>query len=235
MEKWKLIMIGIILGALIILGLTVFLVPSARATYDNPWSECKQLTCGSSEGEQTREVSHYECPQGYSEIGNHCVKGPWWNLQFTDKVKVVETQTQSCVVSEPYACEEEPTPTPEPPCETNCGSAPTFQGSTTEAPAGPVCTGVNPDQPVGIEANYVVTGPTSASFSFWGGQADHYEIEYGYSKDNLEYGIPGGLPGNSELTIRSFEVKDLKPGFTTLFARVTAIRGGCVLHSEPFN
>lgn len=108
---------------------------------------------------------------------------------------------------------------------------PTFAGSSTNPPAVKVCTGINPDQPIGRPELYKKTGPTSAHFGYYGGQADHYEVEYKYSKTGFVYGIPGGLPGTST----EFDLNNLKPGFSVLLARVHAFRGGCELVSEWFN
>lgn len=103
--------------------------------------------------------------------------------------------------------------------------------NTTEAPGALVCTGILPDQPIGRPDLYKKTGTTSAHFEFFGGNADHYEVEYKYSANGFTYGIPGGLPGTST----AFDLNDLKPGFSTLIARVHAFRGGCELISEWFN
>lgn len=128
-------------------------------------------------------------------------------------------------------CEVIPTPTeePTPPSPFNDGGA--SDSNATKAPAPKVCTGILPDQPVGRPELYKKTSSTSAHFGYFGGNADHYEVEYKYSNNGFVYGIPGGLPGTST----EFDLNDLEPGFNTLLARVHAFRGGCELFSEWFN
>ena len=241
--------------AILVMGLAV--VNPARATFQQP-DQCNQEFTYTKTGDFDDSRVHINFESGDDQIDVSAKAGyqvvtidlevdgitqSGYDLHFSggldnynpnpggdiDEVKVVVKKV--CEEPTPTPTDEvTPTPTEEP-CKENCGNPPTFAGSTTEAPKGPICTGINPDQPIGREDMYQKTGPTSAHFEFFGGNTDHFEVEFGYSKDNLAYGIPGGLPGTS----RAFDLNDLAPGFTNLFARVTAFRGGCVLHSEVFN
>lgn len=162
-KYWKNVVFGLIFG--VFAGVLLFGGQKVQATNDVPWGECVQTACGSSEGTQSREKTHYECPAGYYEVAGKCWKAVPYHpyLIKTDKVAVVETQTQSCTVENPYQCEEEVCPpgTHEAPyehnelvlwdeqelvcvpdetpvCTENCGTPPTFAGSSTQAPQCPV-------------------------------------------------------------------------------------------------
>lgn len=197
--------------------------PHSGQTYDTNGA-CVEVTptptpidyCDTLEGVQAEDADcpkeEEECPEGTHETPYEVKQDQVWE-------------------EEELVCIPDVTPTPEP--SNPGGPGDDLSDSKGYSPA--VCNGVFPDKPVIIEANYVKTGPTSAHFEFWGVKSDRYIVEYGYSKDNLPYGIEGGLPGDSEVKVRGFDLNDLQPGFNSLFARVTAKLGECYNSSEVAN
>jgi hypothetical protein len=71
--------------------------------------------------------------------------------------------------------------------------------------------------------------PTSVAFSFWGVTSDKYSVNYGYTKDQLVYGIPY-LPNTST----SFIIDSLAPS-KTVWAIVTSYNGECATNSLPLD
>ena len=201
-------------------------VTPVRATYEQPeWSSCEQLYCGSSEGTQSREVSHYVCPEGYTVnlfdfTPKDCHKGPIWNLSYAYFEKVVEVETQACTVEEVVACEEEPTPEP---CKENCGNPPTFASSSTEAPKPVTCT-------VKHEVARTWYGDGKLSWANDDQGIQKFSVTYGPTKDQLVYGID-----NISADARSID----KPGFTEnwnqLWFSVWTWVDGCATVSQPID
>lgn len=175
-ENYKLIILAAVAAVVLFLFIRMFTAQAGATFNDNPWSECQQIACGSSEGIQSKEVSHYECPAGYNEIAGHCIKfvGYYPYILKADKVKITELETRACVVENPTACEEEPTPSPSPePCLENCGNPPTFAGSSTEAPVCPEGETTN------VVANpHVLRNGSQATVNFFITEGDSANIFY---------------------------------------------------------
>lgn len=113
--------------------------------------------------------------------------------------------------SEPSAT---PSATPqESVCRENCGVVPTFphdeQVHTNQ------CVGDAPKEPLMLGFKRV--NPTTVAFSWWPVDGvDHYSMIYGYSEDNLSYGIPYLAKEATSVDVSNLEANK------TVFARLMA-------------
>jgi hypothetical protein len=125
----------------------------------------------------------------WSECSVECGWGTQTRIKKGVRCEKPIRETRRCFVE----CEE-PTPTPEPPCKENCDAPPVSPNThRTEQ----TCNGVMPSKPA-CTVGYFVDGDT-AYLGWWKYQdsASKLMLRYGYSPDNLEYGIDS-IPTDSE-------------------------------------
>ena len=146
---------------------------------------------------------------------------------YCDTLEGVQAEGEDCPEVTPTPTEEL-TPTEEPRCTGECGSAPTFQGSTTEAPKPDTCT-IRFDAPNIVSYSKLNGGRT---INWWKSEDTGIEkqaIVYGYALDKLVYGVD-----NLDKNVESFTINgtDLSK---TLWVQVWSYKGDCAEISNTFD
>jgi hypothetical protein len=142
------------------------------------------------------------------------------------------TSSEDCItptITPEVTPEVTPTVVPEAPCSGNCGSPPTFSGSSTDAPKSTVCT--VPIAPP-ILTGFKELSKTSVLWSWWASVTpgiEHQWLTYGYKKDDRPYSVLDIPAGRT-----SQETGLLQVGLMR-WAQVCAIKDGCVACSEPLD
>ena len=161
---------------------------------------------------------HFACVENACELvvgkGDNTCNPDWYG---DCKPKVTPTPTPKPCGED---CDITPTPTP-----TSGGNPPTFAGSSTNAPTGPLC--VTPISAPILQGYKRVT-PTSVELAWWPSvdNADNQFIIYGYSKDNLTFATEA-LAGD----IGDYTINDLNANQIAWF-EVEAVKQGCVSFSR---
>lgn len=223
-NKWFYLLLGFFVGAIAILIFWTF-TGKAGASFDDSWSSCSQISCGSSEGTQTKQTFKYECPKDSKEIEGVCLKlithQPF--ITHVDKVKTIQVQTRTCEVEEPTQCIE-PTPTGEP----GAGNVPDNPHTdTTEAPGAATCN-IPFDAPV-INSVKITNGIITWSWLESDKGIDKYSILYGKDPNNLIYGVD-----NISKDALSFDVSGLDTS-TPSYAQVWSWKSGCAEKSNTYD
>lgn len=216
-----------------------FTPPSGYHVTDNCYKHSTYVHYGT--GDTVTADYHWEC-------------NPWWNcrlkhyelshasfkLERNEVVDVcnnldgVQEETPEgylnnegyCYVPE-QECEvdcEEPTPTPTPVVFTGVSDGRSDGKGEYHAP---VCSGIFPDKP--LLQGFKLGSKGQVTFSWWGVQADKYSLRYGYTLDQLVYGIPY-IPNTST----AVEINGLESG-RNVWAVVTAYKGECATDSSPLD
>ena len=206
------------------------------------WSACEPVAeCGTDEGTQSRQ-SYRVCsfhPGGHAD----CQLGDILWLQTQERSCEVETpaceepvfhsvcREDACVQAEGEGenlCEVdadcvEPEPEPEQPKNEPVGWSPSF---TPEPYHEATCNGIFPTAPVAIGGSRIDSDTVLLTwYPSLDGGIDHQLLQYGYSQDNLEYGVPS-LPSDSG----GLEVNGVGSGH--VWFRVGAERDECLVWSN---
>lgn len=122
-----------------------------------------------------------------------------------------------------YLPVDEVTPTEEPKCTENCGTPPTFQGSTTNPPAAATC-----NIPFEVARTWYGNGKLYWASDEQGVQ--RFSITYGPDKDHMIYGIDNIPAGTG---VRSIDKP--KSGFKQTWFSVWTWKDGCANQSTPID
>ncbi len=144
---------------------------------------------------------------------------------------IVKDEEVGCITPTPTEPEATPSATPTPVSQDSTGATANNGGSDglssspdATKPFVASCT-VPFDAP--LLQGFQRLSPTSVEFSFWGVRdVDKYSVVFGYSQDNLIYGIENVANDQT-----SFVLNDLQPN-TNVWAQVWDWKNGCAEKSE---
>lgn len=165
---------------------------------------------------------------GHGDYLGACVPVEEEPTDYCDTIEGTQPEDFDCPKEEEPTCEElqncelEVTPTPEP-CRENCGTPPTFAGSSTEAPKPVSCT-----IPFEVARTWYGDGKLSWANDAQGIQK--FSITYGPDKDHLIYGVDN-IPADA----RSLDKPGYTEGWNQLWFSVWTWVNGCTNQSEPID